>query len=135
LIRITELSLPLGDPLANETRHALRRSILRRLQIDDSELVDFEIFKRSHDARRKDREIAFVYIVDVTVRNESAVLGRFPNDRNVTPAPDTQFSSTAARTRRRQSPTGRGRLRALRSLCSVTARARRPSPDRSRTRT
>ena len=91
MIRITELSLPLGDPLANETRHALRRSILRRLQIDDSELVDFEIFKRSHDARRKDREIAFVYIVDVTVRNESAVLGRFPHDRNVTPAPDTSF--------------------------------------------
>ena len=91
MIRITELSLPLGDPLATETRTALRRSILRRLQIDDSALVDFEIFKRSHDARRKDREIAFVYIVDVTVRNESAVLGRLTRDRNVTRAPDTSF--------------------------------------------
>ena len=91
MIRITELSLPLGDPLATETRTALRRSILRRLQIDDAELIGFEIFKRSHDARRKDREIAFVYIVDVTVRNESAVLARLSHDRNVTPAPDTSF--------------------------------------------
>ena len=91
MIRITELSLPLGDPLATETRTALRRSILRRLQIDDAELVGLEIFKRSHDARRKDREIAFVYIVDVTVRNESAVLARLSHDRNVTPAPDTSF--------------------------------------------
>ena len=91
MIRITELSLPLGDPLAAETRAALRRSILRRLQLDESDLVDFEIFKRSHDARRKDREIAFVYIVDVTVRDEPAVLARMAHDRNIARSPDTSF--------------------------------------------
>lgn len=91
MIRITELSLPLGDPLAAETRAALRRSILRRLQLDESDLVDFEIFKRSHDARRKDREIAFVYIVDVTVRDESAVLALMAHDRNIARSPDTSF--------------------------------------------
>ena len=93
LIRITELSLPLGDPRTDETRTALRRAICRQLNIPDAELVDVLVYKRSHDARRKDREIAFVYIVDVTVRDERAVLARVANDRRITPSPDTRFQA------------------------------------------
>src|SRR5690606_7724983 len=35
--------------------------------------------------------ILFIYIVDVDVRNEAAILGRFADDRNVRPAPDTGY--------------------------------------------
>ena len=91
MIRITELSLPWGDPSELRTQDALRRAVLKRLGIKDHDLKGFTVFKRSHDARRKDKEIAFVYIVDVEVQDESQVLSRHQGDRHVLPAPDTSF--------------------------------------------
>jgi uncharacterized FAD-dependent dehydrogenase len=91
MIRITELTLPWGDPTEVRTQDALRRAVLKRLALREPDLLDFTVFKRSHDARRKDREIAFVYIVDVTVRDEARVLAAHRDDRHVVPAPDTAF--------------------------------------------
>ena len=91
MIRITELTLPWGDPTEARTQDALRRAILKRLALREPDLLDFAVFKRSHDARRKDREIAFVYIVDATVRDEARVLAAHHDDRHVTAAPDTAF--------------------------------------------
>ena len=91
MIRITELTRPWGDPTEARTQDALRRAILKRLTLREPDLLDFTVFKRSHDARRKDREIAFVYIVDATVRDEARVLAAHRDDRHVTAAPDTAF--------------------------------------------
>jgi uncharacterized FAD-dependent dehydrogenase len=91
MIRITELSLPWGDPTETRTRDALRRAIVKRLALHEADLVDFSVFKRSHDARRKDRELSFVYIVDVAVRDEARVLAAHRDDRHVGPSPDTAF--------------------------------------------
>ena len=91
MIRISELSLPWGDPANTQTQAALRRAILKRLDISETELLGFSVYKRSHDARRKDREIAFVYIIDVEVRAEARVLEALAGDRHVTVAPDTRF--------------------------------------------
>lgn len=91
MIRITELSLPWGDPADHRTQDALRRAVLQRLKIEASDLLGFTVFKRSHDARRKDREIAFVYILDVEVQDEDHVLAKHRNDRHVAVAPDISF--------------------------------------------
>jgi len=91
MIRITELSLPWGDPADHRTQDALRRAVLQRLKIEASDLLGFTVFKRSHDARRKDREIAFVYILDVEVQDEDHVLAKHRDDRHVAVAPDTSF--------------------------------------------
>ncbi len=91
MIRITELTLPWGDPAEARTQEALRRAVLKRLALREPDLLDFTVFKRSHDARRKDREIAFVYIVDATVRDEARVLAAHRDDRHVMAAPDTAF--------------------------------------------
>jgi uncharacterized FAD-dependent dehydrogenase len=91
MIRITELSLPWGDPTEARTRDALRRAILQRLGLREPDLESFTVFKRSHDARRKDRELSFVYIVDVEVRDEARVLAAHRDDRHVMPSPDTAF--------------------------------------------
>jgi uncharacterized protein len=86
LIRITELALPLdSDHLA------LRKAIVRRLKINDADLLDFTVFKRSYDARKKTSAIMFVYIIDLEARDEPAILARFANDHNVRPAPDTSY--------------------------------------------
>jgi len=90
VIRITELPLPLDGP-----SDALRKAIVRRLQIADADLLDFTLFKRSYDARRKSSVIVFVHIVDVTVRDEAAVLRHFAHDRQVGPAPDTSYHPVA----------------------------------------
>lgn len=86
MIRITELSLPL-----DADREALRKAILHRLKITDGDLLDFTIFKRSYDARKKNNAILFVYIVDLQVRDEASILRRFERDANVRPAPDTSY--------------------------------------------
>jgi uncharacterized protein len=90
VIRITELSLPLdSDTLA------LRQALLRRLRLQESDLLNFTVFKRSYDARKKSSAILFVYIVDVEVRNEAAVLARFASDHNIRAAPDTSYHPVA----------------------------------------
>lgn len=86
MIRITELSLPLDYPA-----DALRQAIVRRLNISDVDLLDFTVFKRSYDARRKNSAITFIYIIDLAARNEAALLKRLAHDRNVRPAPDTNY--------------------------------------------
>ncbi|MBC52970.1 MAG: hypothetical protein CMQ34_03950 [Gammaproteobacteria bacterium] len=90
MIRLTELALPLDHP-----PEALRAAIVKRLQIGDDELLDFNVFKRSYDARKKNTEITFVYIIHVTLADEASVLQRFIADQHVRPAPDTDYHPVA----------------------------------------
>jgi len=89
VIRITELALPLDYP-----PDALRKAVLKRLQIGEADLLDVQLFKRSHDARKK-HAIRFICIVDVSLRDEAAVLERFAKDAQVKPAPDTAYHPVA----------------------------------------
>ncbi|PHQ15111.1 NAD(P)/FAD-dependent oxidoreductase [Marinobacter profundi] len=90
MIRLTELALPLDHP-----ESALRAAILERLKIWDADLLNFTVFKRSYDARKKNTEIKFVYIIDLRARDEAAILDRFAADNHVRPAPDTGYHPVA----------------------------------------
>jgi uncharacterized protein len=90
VLRITELSLPL-----DYTPEALRQAIAQRLSIPDADLLDFTLFKRSYDARKKNSGIRFICIVDVSVRDEGSVLQRLGHDRQVGVAPDTRYQTVA----------------------------------------
>jgi len=90
MIRITELQLPLDHPA-----EALRTAIVKRLKINDTDLLDFTVFKRSYDARKKNSEITFVYIIDLHANNEAKILSRFADDKNIRPAPDTNYYPVA----------------------------------------
>jgi uncharacterized FAD-dependent dehydrogenase len=90
MIRINELQLPLDHPT-----EALRTAIVKRLKIKDTDLLDFTVFKRSYDARKKNSEITFVYIIDVKVNNEEKIFGRFADDKNIRPSPDTNYYPVA----------------------------------------
>ncbi len=85
MIRITGLVLPLDHP-----PEALRAAIVQRLGIADADLLSHTVFKRSHDARQRER-IHLVYIVDLEARDEAEVLQRLQHDREVGPAPDTRY--------------------------------------------
>ena len=85
MLRITELRLPLDHPEA-----ALRSAILKRLGIDDAELLDVSVFRRGYDARKK-TAIVLTYTLDVTLADEAAVLARLAHDKQIRPAPDTRY--------------------------------------------
>ena len=78
MLRITELKLPIDHP-----EEDLRPAIVQRLGIASDDLLDFTLFKRSYDARKKSSELCFIYTIDLNVRDEAAVLRTFADDRNV----------------------------------------------------
>ncbi|MGE6790846.1 hypothetical protein SAMN05216206_2696 [Pseudomonas guineae] len=88
MLRITELKLPLDHP-----EEALRPAIIQRLGITDSELLDFSLFKRSYDARKKSSEIHFIYTIDCNLRDEAALLSQFADDRHISVTPDTAYKA------------------------------------------
>lgn len=90
MIRLTQLSLPLDHP-----ESALRQAIIERLSLKSEELLDFTVFKRSYDARKKNTEITFVYIIHLHTQDDEAVLARFKDDPQVMPAPDTRYHPVA----------------------------------------
>jgi uncharacterized FAD-dependent dehydrogenase len=95
MLRITELKLPLDHP-----DEALRPAIAQRLGIADAQLLDFSLFKRSYDARKKNSELQFIYTIDLLLEDEAAVLRRFEHDHNVNPSPDVSYKTVG------QAPTG-----------------------------
>jgi uncharacterized FAD-dependent dehydrogenase len=86
MLRITELKLPIDHP-----EEDLRPAIVQRLAIASDDLLDFTLFKRSYDARKKSSELCFIYTIDLEVRDEAKVLGKFADDRNVNVAPDVSY--------------------------------------------
>ena len=86
MLRITELKLPLDHP-----DEALREAIVQRLGIRDEQLLSFNLFKRSYDARKKNSELLFIYTIDLEASNEAELLGKFADDRNIGPAPDVTY--------------------------------------------
>jgi len=86
MLRITELKLPLDHP-----DEALREAIVQRLGISDEQLLSFNLFKRSYDARKKNSELLFIYTIDLEASNEAELLSKFADDRNISVAPDVTY--------------------------------------------
>ncbi len=89
MIHITEIRLPIEHAPA-----ALEAAIIERLGIESDDLLGFEVFKRSYDAR-KNSALSFIYTVDVSVRDPESVLARFKADLHIKPAPDTSYHFVA----------------------------------------
>ena len=89
MLRLTELKLPL-----DHAADALRPALCQRLGIGDADLIDFTIFRRSYDARKKSA-ITLIYTLDFNVRDEAALLRKLADDRNVGRRPDTDYKFVA----------------------------------------
>ena len=89
MIRINELRLPLEHP-----PEALPSAVARRLGIAETAIRKLAVFKRSHDARKKNA-LLFIYTVDLEIDDEAAVLARFADDPRVKPSPDTSYHFVA----------------------------------------
>ena len=89
MIRINELRLPLEHPA-----EALPSAAAKRLEIPEAAIRTLTVFKRSHDARKKNA-LLFIYTVDLEIDDEAAVLARFADDPKVNPSPDTSYHFVA----------------------------------------
>jgi len=85
MIRLSGLTLPLDHPA-----EAMAPAICERLRIAPDELLGVEVVRRGNDARKKSA-ILLVYTVDLTLRDEAAVLAAFSGDHDVRPRPDTDY--------------------------------------------
>jgi len=98
MLRITEIKLPVEN--AQSLTHQadeIKAALLKRLEIPESDLIHFDIFKRGVDAR-KSHAILYVYSLDVEVKNEAKILARFRKDAHIKPAPDTGYKFVAQNT-------------------------------------
>jgi uncharacterized FAD-dependent dehydrogenase len=89
MLRLNEIKLPL-----NHTEAELPQAILARLEIPAVDLLDFSIFKRSYDARKKS-QILLIYQLDVSLPEavEATLLGKKLS--HVLPTPDTSYKFVA----------------------------------------
>jgi len=95
MLRITEVKLPIEN--AQSLIHQadeIKTALLKRLEIPESDLIHFDIFKRGVDAR-KSHAILYVYSLDVEVKNEEKILAKFRKDAHIKPAPDTSYKFVA----------------------------------------
>jgi uncharacterized FAD-dependent dehydrogenase len=84
MIRIGELKLPLDHP-----DEALVPAAAAALGVLPADIAALSVFKRSHDARK--RQLMLVYIVDVALRDgtrEAALLARHRGHARIGPTPD-----------------------------------------------
>jgi len=98
MLRITEIKLPVEN--AQSLTHQadeIKAALVKRLEIPESDLVHFSIFKRGVDAR-KSHAILYVYSLDVEVKNEAKILAKFRKDPHIKPSPDTEYKFVAQNT-------------------------------------
>jgi uncharacterized FAD-dependent dehydrogenase len=89
MIRLTELRLPIDH--APEDLEAV---ICKKLVILAKDLIRYEVFKRSYDAR-KSNILSFIYTLDLSVKDEEAVLKRLAHDPHIRLSPDTRYHFVA----------------------------------------
>lgn len=90
MIRLSDIKIEIINAANLEAeRQALKSAILSRLKINEKELIDFKIFKKSIDARKKDK-IVYVYTVDAKVYNEELAFHKYGN-KGIIPTPDLSY--------------------------------------------
>ena len=89
MVRITEIKLPLEHDEA-----ALRVAILARLGLGESELLEFRVFRRGVDARRKSA-ILLTYTIDLSTKRDDDLLAKYAGDVHVMATPDIRYTPVA----------------------------------------
>lgn len=89
MIRLTDIKLDL-----NHEPHELQDAILQKLQITEDQLIDFIVFKRGYDARRKNA-IVLIYTLDVDTNINEQLLEKFGSEQHIRPTPDMAYKYVA----------------------------------------
>lgn len=86
MIRLSEIRLPI-DHSAEE----LTAAIAEKLNISPESVPEYSVFKRSYDARKKNRTLLLIYTIDIELVNEEKILARSSKDPHVMRTPDMEY--------------------------------------------
>jgi len=86
MLRLTNIKLDL-----NHQPEQLKQAILEKLSISANQLLEFTVFKRGYDARRKSA-VQLIYTLDVTTDINDELLEKFADDNQVKPSPDMSYN-------------------------------------------
>lgn len=89
MLRLTDIKLDL-----NHQEDELKQAVLKKLKIADNQLIDFTVFKRGYDARKKN-VITLIYTLDVETSVNDELLAAFEKDNNVKVSPDMTYNFVA----------------------------------------
>ena len=89
MIRISNLQLPL-----DHDDQALQQAVLSQLDISAEQLVDFTVFRRGYDARKKSK-IMLIYTLDVETNMEETLLEKFADHQQIKKTPDLNYHPVA----------------------------------------
>ena len=91
MLRITELKLPI-----NHAETDLAAALVARLEIKPDALLNFIVFRRGYDSRKK-ADVQLVYTLDVEVvpAHEAYLLKKFRKDVHIGVTPDTSYKLVA----------------------------------------
>ncbi|MEQ1773321.1 MAG: NAD(P)/FAD-dependent oxidoreductase [Burkholderiales bacterium] len=89
MLRLTDIKLPLDHSEAQ-----LRAAIIERLNMDDSVLLHYAIYRRAVDARKRSA-ISLIYSLDVELADEKEVLKKHNKNKYLKESPDTAYPFVA----------------------------------------
>jgi len=92
MLRLSEVKLPL-DHVESDLEAAVR-SHLAQIGVKGDGLVGFTVFRRAHDARKRD-DIKLTYIIDIEVKDEAAAVKRMQRKPNWSVTPDMAYHFVA----------------------------------------
>jgi len=92
MLRLSEVKLPLDH--AEGDLEAAVRSHLAQIGVKGDGLVKFTVFRRAHDARKRD-DIKLTYIIDIEVKDEAAAIKRMFRKPNWSVTPDMAYHFVA----------------------------------------
>jgi len=81
MIRVKEIKLSIDENI-----ESLKDKIARKIRVNPEEIINFDIFRESIDARKN--EINFVYTVDVKLKNEKKILNK---NKGLERSPDIRY--------------------------------------------
>ncbi|WP_019029140.1 NAD(P)/FAD-dependent oxidoreductase [Colwellia piezophila] len=85
MIRLTNIKLAL-----DHQEHELEQAILTKLSIENTQVINFTVFKRGYDARKKNK-IVLIYTLDVETNINEELLIKFEDDTQVKVTPDMAY--------------------------------------------
>jgi len=95
MLRLTDVKLPL-----DHNDQAINEYILERLSLKPEQLIEYTVFRRGYDARKRN-VIILMYTLDVTLADsvdEDALLATFEKDQHVRVTPDMEYKFVAEKT-------------------------------------
>jgi len=90
MIRISNIKIGINKVMDRDAeRQALQNALLSKIELSPKDLIDFKIFKKSIDARKKDA-IVYIYTIDANVKNEKYILKKH-GKKGVANTPDLSY--------------------------------------------